>query len=737
MINSMPADITCSQLFSAQESRNGGLLARQLIAVSQSPQRIAPQPPAAPRSFAARIARKNRLTARVYAKRKNETLEQWAFRLSILLPALSLHIILALTGADATQLQRQLDFNTLFLSEVGREIQSILESDHPGDFQRKPFEPARVWATRLKELRPMLSRNEASLFTGASVSSLRNIKAFNHEPLSAAGVEVQAFLNSAEGREYARGADNNDVQRAVKLKQRFKQLPVRDAALLTGANPGSLANCAVFRNHKLSAIGNKILHSLHHDPCSEYTAKINNNPLRWALQLKELEPQLTRNDAIAITQVNASSLKNRPEFLTRGLSDAGRKIRAILDSPWPGIYRRSEHELPLDWAVRLRQRVPLLTLEDCMILTGCNASSLRGRMTFYTPRLSPAGRMLQVKLAGANPGIYRRDDHESPGEWGTRLIRLIRGLKHKDVAILLQQEALSARYHSATASEPEEITDIINREIDRYQQGAATPAAVRELFSRAPSPAISEILAAETVRYQLGAATPQVVRELFSNVASPATSWISDQENESHNIATPLSPLVVAESAWATAQTVDSQLMQQVMLTQGLISVPNNADTGTQFRNCLLIALLQHATGDYSQSDAINAQVNYYRQRLIELGWLCHNSGFEEDGYMAFGHENDATQGAAAAVIELLNQDLIRMNLSPLAVINHSFAGDREYLDVLGSQAACARKVHILNSGQHFEALVPINFTDGGKDYYHAAESINAHNINSLPSARC
>ncbi|MBP2169807.1 hypothetical protein J2125_002999 [Erwinia toletana] len=142
--------------------------------------------------------------------------------------------------------------------------------------------------------------------------------------------------------------------------------------------------------------------------------------------------------------------------------------------------------------------------------------------------------------------------------------------------------------------------------------------------------------------------------------------------------------------------------VERFLKQQGWTQLHNNGSSGTDYNNSLPIALLQLTTREYSQSKWLMAQVNKYRQRLVLQGWQGHAHGFFLDGNILF-----KPAGAAAALVEMLNQDLLDRFRHPIRVISHSFIAEKESQAILGSFEANAREIHILNIGNHFSALLP------------------------------
>jgi len=135
------------------------------------------------------------------------------------------------------------------------------------------------------------------------------------------------------------------------------------------------------------------------------------------------------------------------------------------------------------------------------------------------------------------------------------------------------------------------------------------------------------------------------------------------------------------------------------------INKPISARTG--YADCLIFSLVQHAWQDFNaDSDTNCLRVKQYRKGLLDDGYLNKPDGFGPDGFM---HSNSA---AAKSLINKINADLTKSHKKPLRVIFHEFspAGDNqayEYMDVYGADTDKGRVVHVHNTGQHFEALVP------------------------------
>lgn len=121
----------------------------------------------------------------------------------------------------------------------------------------------------------------------------------------------------------------------------------------------------------------------------------------------------------------------------------------------------------------------------------------------------------------------------------------------------------------------------------------------------------------------------------------------------------------------------------------GFSVVKNNGDRN----NCLLISMVQHATGDYSQPHT--EQVRKYREKLVG------------EGHVLNGDPMTFTGAAGKRLVAMINED--PQTQHPLHVVGVTQVAGRTHLDHIGAdqQAANVREVMIWDQGGHFEAVKP------------------------------
>ncbi|MFM0646986.1 hypothetical protein PQR14_21895 [Paraburkholderia bryophila] len=139
----------------------------------------------------------------------------------------------------------------------------------------------------------------------------------------------------------------------------------------------------------------------------------------------------------------------------------------------------------------------------------------------------------------------------------------------------------------------------------------------------------------------------------------------------------------------ATMAATDFAPTQASLEKSGFSVVKNNGD----MNNCLLISMVQHATGDYSQPHT--QRVNEYRQKLVG------------EGHILNGQPMTFTGAAGKRLVAMINGD--PQTQQPLHVVGVTQVAGRTHLDHIGAdqQAANVREVMIWDQGGHFEAVKP------------------------------
>ncbi|MGF6768175.1 hypothetical protein P3T18_000645 [Paraburkholderia sp. GAS199] len=121
----------------------------------------------------------------------------------------------------------------------------------------------------------------------------------------------------------------------------------------------------------------------------------------------------------------------------------------------------------------------------------------------------------------------------------------------------------------------------------------------------------------------------------------------------------------------------------------GFSVVANNGNRN----NCLIISLMQHATGDYSHAHV--DQVVRYREQIV------HEKLIRDNEPMTF------TGAAATRLVQLINEN--PQTVRPLRVFGVTQVAGETHMDRLGAgaQDPNAHEVMIWDQGGHFEAVVP------------------------------
>lgn len=602
-----------------------------------------------------------RIISGQYKKEPDQTPLDHAKRLARLASGITHRDLARLSGANLSLLLQKIKLRDLKLSEAGLKVQKLVIAAG-SDYARQQNESRREHARRLKNQFSDLTRTDALLITGERRGNLRNVSEFITQPLSASGREVQKKIAAGE---YQRAGFRNNLAFAVWIKERHPQLSAADASILTHAPLGSLENNWAFTPWQLSARAQEI-QQLMASPAASLYKRGTESLVVWLRRLRKLLPELSNREISILAKVDPAMLPNIPEFI-RTMTAVGERIQRILASEHPGAYQPAAQEDNISWIKRIKRELePQLPIADAAKLTGELVNSLRLEPEFYTTRMSQLEHTIMTIQQSDIPGHYARYDDETQEMFMLRL----RGM-HPSLTVL---------------------------ELSR-RSGMSIPAVRRELRRHKPSPP-----GAAATKLLSNQGSPDPAAKTAGSELRPApglTSWL----------VTPVTVYPRYENDYARAQWTDPAFIDWQLRNQGFQRIPNNSSTGDGYANCLLIALLQHATGYYwLHNPAINAHIaraaNNYRQWLRYFGWEYHPSGFTDDGYMAFGNHGEQVQGAAAALINMINNDLLAQGERPLRVVNHSFAAGQEFTEQLGSQAENARVVHIVNTGQHYEALI-------------------------------
>ncbi|MCU5771446.1 hypothetical protein N5923_11910 [Erwiniaceae bacterium BAC15a-03b] len=325
------------------------------------------------------------------------------------------------------------------------------------------------------------------------------------------------------------------------------------------------------------------------------------------------------------------------------LTAAGIALKVWHDSSGWNPYKQLAGETPLEWARRLSNMNHLLTDRDVSRLTGCNEEMVKTQTMAREPLSDAARRVMNFIHSKASGELSYQQGEEWP-DWVSRLAENAYYLSEKEVRTL-------------TGFTP------------AIEQGYPANKLLQDDLLFNPRP------------------------KRISTTSLPAPRPVANLRGA----------IQVLQQKLDLVRPANDMRVEQFLNGNGWSQLPNDAKTGTDYNNSLLIALLQLATHDYSQSFRLSAKVNKYRQRLVQRGWLGHAQGFLADGIIAF-----KPSGAAAAFVDMLNQDLIARQRQPLRVINYRFLPGISSQDTLGSFDDNAREVHILNIGHHFSALLPL-----------------------------
>ncbi|CAG9180301.1 hypothetical protein [Cupriavidus pampae] len=157
----------------------------------------------------------------------------------------------------------------------------------------------------------------------------------------------------------------------------------------------------------------------------------------------------------------------------------------------------------------------------------------------------------------------------------------------------------------------------------------------------------------------------------------------------------------------ASAGATRTDRIHTVLTAEGMALVPNSGTTQMGDRdakvsdetrwatnNCLLISLMQHATGDYDSQHA--PLVNQFREIL------------EQDPSLDIkpGDKLPAKGKIANSIMALINDTLGLER--PLRMITVSDASGHVVTEATGSEAKNRRDVMVIDMGGHFEAAAPI-----------------------------
>lgn len=161
-----------------------------------------------------------------------------------------------------------------------------------------------------------------------------------------------------------------------------------------------------------------------------------------------------------------------------------------------------------------------------------------------------------------------------------------------------------------------------------------------------------------------------------------------------------------------SAEATRTDRIELVLNANGLALVPNTGKTQQRatnaplprdeawaVNNCLLISLMQHATGDYHSDHA--ALVNQFREII------------EQDPSLGIkpGEKLPAYGKVADAIVDLINGSLGVE--PPMRMVTVSDAGGVIHIESAGAKVPHGRDVMVVDMGGHFEAAAPRNLIDG------------------------
>ena len=593
------------------------------------------------------------------------------------------------------------------LSDYAKSLKAIIKADRSGQLCQQPDESSDNWAVRLKKDFPDLTARDASAVTRASVWGLERRRAFKQQPLSHLARQVLAEFRKSSPNPY-----KSALQLAGELRTRYPQLTKDEVVFITGANPVSLQNLPAFKTKKLSKDGEKALELQRQHPAR---FPVKDSPVDrardWQLLAAENGLQLSRSDLMRLADISAPLLCKHPELLNPPLSSHGEFVKQQIAVKNPRFIQ-PHAQTSAERAADLLKLSPELGTIDLVLLTGVKYNTAALLRALQRKPLTAAGEMLKQRMESRHWNPYQPILGENALDWGIRVSNMDYRLTADDVAKINFCSVYSLRKRLRRRSKLSTTAIRVMAKLNSAQPGALACRRGEDWdlwFERLHK---QEPQLTEHELFLITGFTPDIQLNYPANIAPPADSITPRVTTPTLvELLIPTAPASVAsytvsETPYAKSQSVSLAVQDQLLRAKGLARVTNNGNTGTAYSNCLLIALLQHATGDYTQSPALCQLVNNYRQLLVAQGWLDHANGFGPDGYMAFGQQGESAQGAAAALLEMINANLVKGGLSPLRVINYSFAAGMEFEEILGSQAADARVVHIVNTGQHFEALI-------------------------------
>ncbi|RQS41115.1 hypothetical protein DID99_36320 [Burkholderia sp. Bp8986] len=143
------------------------------------------------------------------------------------------------------------------------------------------------------------------------------------------------------------------------------------------------------------------------------------------------------------------------------------------------------------------------------------------------------------------------------------------------------------------------------------------------------------------------------------------------------------------ETEMTAMMTGNSARNRQWLADNEFEAVPNSGSNN----NCLLISLLQHATGDYGHDH--NERVREYRKRLINEHLTAENS------QLFF------VESATKRAIELINSDhklMYKLNVTSITEVDGAIFTER----IGGELSDNFREVAIWDQGGHFVAITPL-----------------------------
>lgn len=593
------------------------------------------------------------------------------------------------------------------ISDFAKSLKATINADPYGKLSQQPDESLDKWAVRLKLHFPELTARDASAVTRASVWGLERRRVFKQQPLSPLAHRVLQEFRQSPQNPY-----KSTLQLAGELRMRYPELTKDEVVFITGANPVSLQNLPAFKTKQLSKDGEKAMELRQQHP-TRFPDKDSavDRARDWQLLAAENDLKLTRVDLMVLADISAPLLCKHPELLNPPLSSHGEFVKQQIAARNPR-FMPQKLQTSAERAASLLALSPELGTIDLVMLTGVKYNTAALLRALQRKSLTAAGELLKQRMESRSWNPYQPIIGENALDWGTRVSNMDYRLTAEDIAKINFCSVYTLRKRLRRRSKLSAPALRIMAKLNSRQPGelALHKNEYWDLWFERLHKAEPQLTEQEL--FNITGFTPDIQLNYPANIAPPPV------ESAPAPVKTPtLTELLTPDSAQpapaATSQAsatpskpLSLAVYDQILQTKGLVRVVNNGDTHTPYRNCLLISLLQHATGDYTQSPALCQLVNNYRQLLVTQGWLGHASGFEADGYMAFGQQGETTQGAAAALLEMINANLAKGGLLPLRVINYSFAAGMEFEEILGSQAPDARVVHIVNTGEHFEALI-------------------------------